>query len=355
MEGMSADALLDYARKVHDRHVVRDIPQAIRAHGFAWGWAYTAEACLVAYRRTGDERFLDWFVGSYDAILEYRDSARGLRDDYRGRTTSSWGGGRYLPGQWITTAVIGGRIVYPSLEFVSIVRGAPAPLARFAPAAARYLEIASAVVHEYDEDFTFFPESGKHYYGMPLKNQADAINHVHSLVNCHILLWRLAEDRSSREKAVACCEVFRQSIKVAPSGAYYWPFRPYWAQLPNNQWGERIWKAQVSSATAILAYKAGVAFDANDMQGFVRTFLDLVHAGGNEFRDRIDLEPGPHYRDKDFKRLYNVVGFLPWSEFEPRIAEIIFHIVDTRPDVFPKGFFTGPSSARGYAWRLPPR
>ena len=67
-------------------------------------------------------------------------------------------------------------------------------------------------------------------------------------------------------------------------GAYYWPLRPYWVQRKNNRAGEPIWKAQVSSLTAILAYKHGIVFDERDMRGFVKTFMELVYAGGSDFR-----------------------------------------------------------------------
>lgn len=350
------DALLAFAEEVRrgTLKVARDSPEN-RANTFAWNWGYMAEACLIAHERTGDVRLLDWFVASYEDVLSYRDRELDITDDYRGRVTETWGSGRYLPGRWMTHITLGGRIVFPSLVFARRVLADRARFEPFVAAAKRYIAIAHDTVREYDEDFVEFPEAGRSYYHMPVKGMADTINHVNSLVNCHILLAELQGSARSRKLATECCQVFNDSLRRTDSGAYEWSIRPYWVTLKNNRVGERIWKARVSSATALLAYKSGIVFTAGDMRAFARTVTDVVLAGDNDFRDRVDLKAGQRGESTDrlAERRDNIVGFLPWGEFDVSIVERIQHIVDTRRDVFPRGRkLHKPRTAIAYAYAL---
>jgi hypothetical protein len=347
-------ALLTFAEAIRSNalRVARDQPDN-RANYFAWGWAYAAEACLIAHTRTKDTRLLDWFVDSYEDVLSFRDCELGLGDDYRKRTTESWGSGRYLPGRWLTHVTMGGRIVFPSLVFAKIVLADRVRYAHYVGDAERYAELAGKVVLEYDEDFVMFPEVERSYYHMPLKGMADTINHVNSLVNCHILLAELTGNSKSRELAHACCEVFKDSLRTAANGAYEWPIRPYWVELKNNQMGERIWKARVSSVTAILAYKNGIVFTEEDMTRFAKTVTEIILVGENEFRDRVDLQFGRmEIEDRYRWRGSNIAGFLPWGEFDASIIDRILHIVATRQDVFPRGPLGRPPSAIAFAYML---
>lgn len=325
-----------------------------RANQFSWHWAYLAEAALLAYERTEDTKALDWFVGSYEQILCYRDCELGLKDTHRGRVTRSWGSGRYLPGEWVTHVTMGGRIAYPSLLFARIVNAKP-ELKRFQEDADRYTVIAEEVVQEYEEDVVFFGEADRSYYRMPAKGGADTINHVNALANCHILLWELTRNERSHERASMCCEVFKDTITVSSCGAYQWSIRPYWDKRRNNLVGERMWKARVSSATALLAYKAGIGFDRADMEGFARTVTELIIPEGGEILDRVDeeharVDPG---KRGDFKeRMASISGFLPWSEFDPVIESRIMHIVNSRKDLFPRGPLSRPRGVIAYVYML---
>lgn len=55
----------------------------------AWGESYVLQAYLLMYRAHGDESYLDEFVEHADAVLENRDSVRGVTD-YRGRSRPAW-------------------------------------------------------------------------------------------------------------------------------------------------------------------------------------------------------------------------------------------------------------------------
>lgn len=291
-----------------------------RANMFGWLWAWAAEACLVAYERTGDERCLDWVPRTYETILEWRDCELGLYDEYRNRVTQSWGSGRYLPGIWMTHVTMGGRITYPSLRFADIVleRG----ISRHVDAAKRYIEIASAVAHEYDEDFVHFESVDEWYYHMPLKNEVDTINHVHSLVDVHIALWKLNGDTECRDKAIQCFKVFRAAIKEV-DGCYSWPLRPLWTNHRNNRRAEPLWKASVTTHAVLNAWRAGIYFNDADISAFARTISDVLMPGQFEIRDRVGVKHGitqwdemdPRYRS----RLVSLVGFFPWGDIDPAI------------------------------------
>lgn len=353
----SVDNLLSASETVHHETLQTAVDDPCnRANAFSWKWATTAEACLVAYERTGDERLVDWVSATYEDVLAWRDRELGLIDEYRGRITSSWGSGRYLPGKWLTHVTMGGRITYPSLRFAQIVLSDRAQFARHVDAAKRYIDIASEVAHEYDEDYVLFDESGEHYYQMPLKDEVDTINHVHALVNCHIALWQLTGDTDCRDKATQCCRVFGQAITVQPDGAYSWPLRPLWTKQKNNRKSEPLWKATVTTYTAMLAWKAGLHFSRGDMEAIARTINDVVMPGETEIRDRVGAKHGitdyhqmnPRYRI----RLCNLVGFFPWSEISPDIHDRIMTRVAYNDNVFPDGIFNRAPAIRGYPYFL---
>lgn len=352
----SADALLDAAQ----RFLNRTLDQAVanpdgRANEFAWFWGYTADACLTAFERCGDERFLDWIPYSYEKLLAFRDCELGLHDEYRGRITQSWGSGRYLPGTWMTHVTMGGRIIFPSLRFAQIILDAPQRFGRHVDTAKRYIDIGLGVAHEYDEDFVLF-DNGERYYHMPIKGDVDTINHVNSLVNAFILLSQLAGDEQALNTAIQCCRVFKQTISITKSGAYTWPLRPLWTNHRNNRRAEPIWKAQISSATALYAWRAGLYFDVGDMQRFARTISEIVLSDEDGIRDRVHPRQGVLQPEKTSHlrhRLVNVVGFLPWAQIDPSIEPAIVHRMRVRDDVFRGDILRLPTSMRGYAYLLP--
>lgn len=357
-DSLTADELLEAAERLLSRVLQIAVERtAVRANEFSWSWARTTEACFEAFERTGDERFIDWVAYSYEKILEFRDEALGLEDGYRGRITSSWGSGRYMPDTWMTHVTMGGRITYPSLRFAQIVLESQSRFARHVEAAKRYIDIALNVVHEYDEDFVFFEEPGEHYYHMPLKDQVDTINHVNSLVNAHIALWQLAGDTECRDKAIQCCKVFKDST-TSKDGAYSWPLRPWWSKLKNNRRAEPLWKAQVSSATALLAWKAGLYFDRADMDQFAKTISEVLLPGEDDIRDRVSVRHGKtDWAEMDTRyrgRLVNIAGYLPWREIDPSLEQKILHRIHVRNDIFRGPILNSPAAMSGYALSLPP-
>ena len=100
----------------------------LRASIYAWSWAYGAQAAVLAYTATHDERFLGLIVSTYDTILKFRDSQRNKTDVVRGRILRSWGIGRPPKGVmndskvwWSNIVTHTGRITHPVSMFCKVV------------------------------------------------------------------------------------------------------------------------------------------------------------------------------------------------------------------------------------------
>jgi hypothetical protein len=122
-----------------------------RANTLAWGWAYGAEATLIAYNNTKQTRFLDLFVGSFEKVLAIRDSELGIRDDFKRRIINSWGSGIVEEGKWIAHVTTAGRVTYPATQFIRIV--SDEGLQDYQDTANKYLDIVVQIMNEFEEDY----------------------------------------------------------------------------------------------------------------------------------------------------------------------------------------------------------
>jgi hypothetical protein len=353
-QGFSADKLFNYLTEDAQK-LFRSLKVSNRANVLAWRWAYSAEAALIAHRRTGDHRFLQWLVTTYNQALSLRDCELGLMDSYRKRITKTWGTGIYDQNcEWISHISLGGRITYPSLDFADLVLNERQRYASFVDDALHFIDAGIEAIEEYKEDFISVPRQNICYYYMPLKNKVEAVNHVNSFINSLIILYKLTKNATYRERAQECCQVFKNEIQTTASGAYYWHLRPRWAKTKQrSNPPERIWKAQVSAATAQVAYRNSIVFNRADMDGFAKTFTDIIYVGGDQFRIKIDPETDElaHISLPYSWRVRTITGFLKWSEFIPEIQDIIHHLVETRTELF-RGWLSCPSLARGYAYLI---
>jgi hypothetical protein len=326
---------------------------ARRTKRFAWAWAYAAEAALIAHHRTGDTRFLDWLASTFTGILRYRDCEICVRDTYRGRITNSWGDGAYKEGHWLTHVSVGGRITYPALEFSRTMLADPHRYAVYQDVAHDFVAACAAAADEYAEDLEAL-SNGWRYYMLPLKDEVEAFNHVHSLVNAQIVLFELTGEIRFRDRALAALNVWRSAVETTGTGAYRWRLRPKWLSPKGRAAPEYTWKAQVTIQSPRLAYRAGICFGPDDMEALAASFTDLIYDGEMGVHER--MEARPKYlvtiEHPEASRVTTITGFLYFAEFRPHITEIVQSLIAGRRDIFPCGWLSTASTSRGYAWML---
>lgn len=327
---------------------------SLRAKRFAWPIGYCCEAALIAYQRTKEARFLEFVASAFTEVVKHRDCEIGVVDTYRGRITKSWTDGAYKEGHSLTHVSIGGRITYPALEFCRIVLTGEGP-SQYSDTAKRFLEVCLDAVDEYADDLQPLC-GGQRYYMMPEKHEVEAFNHVHSLVNSQIVLWELTGEERFRDRAFAALDVWCAGIEVTETGPWRWRLRPKWLSPNDRAAPEYTWKAQIAVQAARLAYRAGMMFDRSDMQAIARSFTELMVNGEGGIQERMD--PRRKYEvtegHREATRAQNITGFLQFAEFLPEVATAVTRIVERRPDLFPKGWFSSEGAIRGLAWSVEP-
>ena len=335
---------------------------------FAWKWGFLGDAAVIAYQRTGEERFLDLIVSTYDAILRFRDSETGKVDEVRDRVTHSWSSmarvklkeTQYKRLIAITTT---GLITYPVCKFCQIILNDGILQAKYAHKAKEYLETVEEAVAELDEDFRVTPGTDEGSYVRPVTGEVEAWNHEHAIGTTLVLLHSLTGKQEYKKKAEHMARYFLNHITRERNGSYVWSYRP----LPNKRYNnhdsetykkEAIWKGGVTIMFPIIAYEHGIVFDENDMKALTQTFLKNIYRGGNKFNRYVSLKVREpllsETRAKKYRRrVQSLVRWIYLDKFEPEIREILEDAVATRLDLFPNGWFGHPALVQAYAYRLP--
>lgn len=324
-----------------------------RSRWLAWQGSYAAEGALMAYRRTGDPRFLDLFSDYFDEVLDLRDSQLGLTDELRRRVMPAWGDGDELDGQWIAHVTQASRIVFPATEFARIVRGDPA-LARFAPAAERYVAAAVEAMAAFEEDYRPIPGEGVRYFIRPGKNREEPINHAHQAGRVYLNLYALTGNEEYLRKSKEILLVFMKSIRYGQRNEITWSYFPYFSKEKENvqKIPEDTWKASLTAPFIYMAHERGLGVPQQLVAGMAETFLANVLVNNELGRD-LGGETRVAPDDERRVQAFGFVAWLDYSPLRPEIAERTREIVASRRDLFPRGWFDSANLARGYAFFLP--
>lgn len=360
-----ANVLYDYLRE-QERSVFRKM-KASEGKGWseplAWRGGYLGEATITAYERTGDTRFLDFFVDYFNKVLTLRDTEQGIWDVYHNRVMESWSEYRWgrvwfgpipvkvlLPLSHVTHAA---RITLAPSRFIEIVMNDPA-LAGYKPAAERYLDASLAALGAFDVDRTPIVGTDLEWYIRPNTGEAEATNHIHTLGSVYINLAEVTGDEEMRRRIDEILEVFEKGVKSEADGTVHWEYFPYFADDdigPNGlEYSERIWKASQTAPFLYRAYKAGYAVPEDLIAAVTQTFLTHVLRDNEVLRNLSPVE-SRHIKgnDRHLSRLNGIMTWLEYSDYAPEIADRIRELVGTRPDLFPNGWFHSTNGARGYA------
>jgi hypothetical protein len=333
----------------------------------AWPGAYLSEAAVVAYRNTGQQRFLDLFVTYYDGILERRDDQLGRFDTKHKRVMKAWGSVNIEKDQWIAHVTHNARITYPATEFARLVRANPS-LQRFQAKADRYVASARETLDDFEDDLVSVPGHPEiRWYQRPLDNNLEATNHLHVVGNTWLNLASLTGEARYRRHVEEVIEVFLQGVRREPDGLVSWNYFPFFAEqerrnntyLNGQEYSEPIWKASLTAPFLLRAQAQGYAVPHTLIEALGRTFTSLTFQGDQIWRnlarrDSRFVDPQKDRQKLGFLR--NATVLVEYGRVAPDLPTKVATLVASRPDLFPQGWLSSPSMLLSYAYYLtPPR
>ncbi|MCB1496667.1 MAG: hypothetical protein KDJ86_12835 [Bauldia sp.] len=361
-----ANVLYDYLEAQAEQvlRTTRNLGQR-RGGQLAWNGGYVCEAALTAYQQTGDRRFLDLFVTYFNGVLDLRDSELGYGDEYHRRIMAAWGEYRELPwfwadplrqGAWLAHITHTARITYPASKFAVIVKNDPA-LAAYKPDADRFIAATRTAIAEFDDDRFPIEGTDMDWYARPVTGGPEATNHIHTLGSVLVNLFLLDGDEDAAKRVRDILKIFEAGVTTEADDTVHWKYFPYFADqsIGNNglEYSERIWKASQTVPLIYRAYAAGFDVPESLVRAITDTFLRYIVRDNEVIGNVSPTESEPiDEEDDNLSRLSGIVTWLEFSDYEPEIAVRIRELVGARPDLFPRGWFESPNSARGYAFFL---
>lgn len=323
-----------------------------RANFLAWEWSYSAESCIIAYRRTRQKRFLDLLIQSYYEILKLRDSETGKIDDIKGRTLNTWGSGLVVLGQWIAHITTAGRVTYPITSFVRIVNDED--LDEYKDIAISFLNSVIDCVREFDEDYVEIDGAGYNYYMRPGVNRIEPINHVHAFAMTLTDLYVITRNRFYEKRAREIAEIFQENLYLEENDSYSWPYFPKGSSMERKRESEPLWKSHVTAAFALHAYRNNIAFTEQDIHRFINTLKKNIVLDGwlSKFISPREARLIKKNDGRIRRRVSGIAGWMAYGDVDPEVDIIINEIVSRRSDYFIEGWFSNSNIARGYAYML---
>ena len=323
-----------------------------RAAALAWGGADVAEATIVAFQRTGANRFLDLFVDYFDEVLRLRDSKLDLRDDRLGVQVPAWGDGKLVAGRWIAHVTTTARITYAATAFARLTLPHEW-LTAYHATARRYVAATERALAVFDRDYRRVPGTDATYYRRPTAGHWEPINHAHQVGRVLLNLHALTGEAEYRRRATQIADVFAQSVAYDRRGYPYWRFFPYFERERDDERAELIWKASCTMPFVHHAARRG-RIDPAIADSAARSFVvNLVRDG--ELNRTVDPARFTALM-RDDENVERAAFTAAWLELAPREPMIFDRVVELlvahRNDYFKRGWFGSPSLARGYAYCL---
>lgn len=354
------DALEDRFRTI----LARDQQEGFKRRSvLGWAGGYASEAALIAYERTGDQRFLELFVRYFDAVLERRDDRLNRFDDYHQRVMKAWGSSRIDPNRWIALITQNAHMLGPATRFAVLVHERPA-LARWQSTAERYVRASEDTLAEFEDDWQQHPLAppDSRWYLRPPNREAEATNRVHIVGRVWLNLARLRADARYSERVTALIRIFEQGVEREPDGSVHWNYFPYFAtaemqRYPNGQdLSEPVWKGALTVPFLLEASAAGYPLPPELLQAIARSLEEVVLGGGDLQRNLSPRGSRAIDAQRDAEKigmLQALTGVLAYGALRPAIVSRLMDLVATRPDLFPGGWLGSDAGLMGYAALLP--
>jgi hypothetical protein len=317
---------------------IKDTGRTRTAGSFlAWSASYLWNAYLSAYEVSGETQWLDRLIQDFDAAFSVRDDVMNFAD-YAGRVQPVWGTFGYTGDEYTAWAVHNGWAAYPMLLFAKLVLDAPDLPATYRDKAQEYVEKLRGTLDAYDVDWRNGPRPGQGYYifpaDMPFASRGNKmpLNQHNAMGLALFLMADLTGEQKYFDKAAAMAEYFRSVIKQLPNGSLVWSYwgntneavanSPQALSTAQNAGfsGEDISHAVINAYFAYEAYKHGVAFTQQDMQGIARAVVENIWQQDAQGQDAVYWQMnGRGNLLKDDSLIHVSRGWTFLAQFDPRV------------------------------------
>lgn len=364
-----ADAYRDFVKApahkevLHD-YLARSLPRAAQrarerpeelALGFAWEWAYLAQAAINAYRHTDDVRFLRLVVPQFGEIMARRDLASGRIDETTGRPSRAWSSKVGDARNWKAVITHAGRITAPMAEFVELVRARPALTGPYGAEAQRLLGAIEEVAAEFEPDYRLLPGRQAGYYVTRGEGAVEPLNHVHAFGETLVLLHAVTRQEKYRKRITELAAFFAAAQFPQPNGTRVWGYRPTPDNLTRHA-PEPIWKAQITVRFVLRGFAHGVGFGAPEVRNAAAVFLKNVSLADGKFNVTISA-----VRREPLDTLGSraslgrgLAGWIYLDAVDPAVRGAIEEAVARDTRIFPRGWLQSGITAEAYSQRLAP-
>jgi hypothetical protein len=318
--------------------VFRAVEATIGPDGFSknpdadWGWSESRVlmAYQAMYEATGDEQYLTRLLEHIDRVLAARGDRRGLNDEIRGKMMPGWITTGYTEGKRHAYLVHAGMIVFPMARCAAIVLPDSTLAAKYGPAVRKIFTDVAETLAAYEEDWREGPNADEGYYYCPVLKTGLPFNQQNALGRAMVAMYLATGKDSYRQRAEKLARFFKRRLKIEED-RYSWD---YWPQRPG---AEDTSHASINVDFAFQCYRAGIVFDAADMNRFVATLRHITLPDG--FADFIDGQ-----RTKDGVLGLYIGGWAHLCFIDPALREPLVEFLAT------KGKAAGPVTMMGAAY-----
>ena len=279
--------------------------------GICWKMSPYLSMTLTAYELTGDAKYLDIFVQSFDnlraALTKGPDGFLG----WYGKPLKTFVNPE-KPDQKVDVQLTSFSIVTDIANFVELVDQSPELKTRYAKQRAEYLDLAENHLIKKWEARGNYVDLGKHgaiyrtHFGLaPVKGNLTQPHNKHAkIIGAMLAMYRVTGNDEYMQKAVKLGTRFKNS-QTLKDGAYAWN---YWD--PAGEWDVKpgaptAWKHWIGAehtsgyyastlAQAVTLYHHGVVFTKQDIDRFVKTQTEKAWNGSIESPEwfRVDRSKG---------------------------------------------------------------
>lgn len=325
---------------------------------YAWGWAYWARGAIYAGLATGEQRFADLVLDAYERLLNERDDSLEMQDETRQRIVKSWGVQTPESPLRACEVTATGLLLLPICDLLL------SPLADGLSPAHRQLLTRSITdgLDEFDSELVDDAASGGAYFRSPFDQAVEALNHTHVFAACLAKAHQLTGNEKYRRDAERIARYFLAACVLEDNGTYSWAYAPSPGNMrhmhppmsialnnvKNGVGGEAFYKASVTTEFAVAAHRANIGLNQTDMQRIADAFLKNVlrpNDGLNLYVSSRKDRPAEEFAQKYAAQFMLVSGFGLLDGVRPEIRERMVRLFGRRPDLFPNGWFGGPSGS----------
>lgn len=358
-----SDVLYGYLAVEFEKNLQKSIESGMALH---WGTGPLGEAALIAFRRTGEVRYLELYKQFFDRFMMLRDTQLGYHDDYHEMIMDSWGAynlgknaGR--PGLWVSHITHFSVCILPATGFARDILSNPA-LASYQNWATSVMAFFEHSYRQFDTDYREVAGVPERWYWRPLLDKYEATNHMHLLGQALLNVYAVTEKDLYADRVRSFLRIFQEGLTLHDDGLASWNYSPYF-QVANEknghisrQYAEYTWKGEITVPFLYEAKTDGFEIKQSMLDGVTSSIRDHILKDADYKLHVHPLNSRP-IRPRDRKKASSIEcgisGYHAAASEDAAIEQQVIEVVAASPALFPTGWLTVPRLSRSYARLLP--